>query len=74
MYYLFQSLIGRLKTKTAVDEVREMIVFQSLIGRLKTSLYLLAQILHQRFQSLIGRLKTAALSDKQQAELRFNPS
>ena len=36
MYYLFQSLIGRLKTKTAVDEVREMIEFQSLIGRLKT--------------------------------------
>ena len=56
---LFQSLIGRLKTKVAEQMPRILRQqFQSLIGRLKTTLEALECLQFAVFQSLIGRLKT----------------
>ena len=55
---VFQSLIGRLKTSSAVSVAICLAAFQSLIGRLKTNLKNLYVIITDKFQSLIGRLKT----------------
>ena len=55
---MFQSLIGRLKTRSLVQLVDDAHEFQSLIGRLKTRCALGCLRGSTRFQSLIGRLKT----------------
>ncbi len=58
MQLVFQSLIGRLKTRHSCDRVGFRYGFQSLIGRLKTGK--IAKVAAEKvlFQSLIGRLKT----------------
>ena len=57
--FVFQSLIGRLKTGFLIGGPIGALMFQSLIGRLKTPLYAELTTAMLRFQSLIGRLKTA---------------
>ena len=56
--WVFQSLIGRLKTYSDALAPSSLDKFQSLIGRLKTDLTSLYQMWYNMFQSLIGRLKT----------------
>jgi len=55
---LFQSLIGRLKTRFTLLVCVLSGSFQSLIGRLKTIAELMGRYKELMFQSLIGRLKT----------------
>ena len=56
---LFQVLIGRLVTGTAIqDTTGRTAVFQVLIGRLVTFMSLMSLFLTSQFQVLIGRLVT----------------
>ena len=55
---MFQSLIGRLKTRSPNAPTDSTNKFQSLIGRLKTMHDRVHVLLLPEFQSLIGRLKT----------------
>ena len=60
--YMFQSLIGRLKTLSEAKRSHVGRSFQSLIGRLKTIFLLWVLLWRFRlFQSLIGRLKTVTV-------------
>jgi len=56
--FLFQFLIGRLKTNLAVAFSTSEARFQFLIGRLKTLLISIGIVYPPMFQFLIGRLKT----------------
>ena len=58
MCYVFQSLVGRLRTldKAVADEFRA--AFQSLVGRLRTYWKDIERRLKSAFQSLVGRLRT----------------
>ena len=60
LIFVFQFLIGRLKTAQQTTGVLNFCEFQFLIGRLKTPPYLLFYYFITRFQFLIGRLKTRA--------------
>ena len=60
--WMFQFLIGRLKTGEDVNKIKREILFQFLIGRLKTGEYLVLYFTTiNKFQFLIGRLKTQGL-------------
>ena len=74
---MFQSLTGRLKTRSESEtRATRPIQFQSLTGRLKTSVpYWRISRFANSFQSLTGRLKTSLLFPLVLAQmLRFNPS
>ena len=73
--WVFQSLIGRLKTYSDALAPSSLDKFQSLIGRLKTDLTSLYQMWYNMFQSLIGRLKTLAWVERGwMVGVGFNPS
>ena len=54
----FQSLIGKLQTKKALQKAGIYKEFQSLIGKLQTLLMREKEYKERMFQSLIGKLQT----------------
>ena len=56
--YLFQFLIGTLKTQQIIKAIDKQLSFQFLIGTLKTVGMLIEVTRYEKFQFLIGTLKT----------------
>ena len=73
--WVFQSLIGMLKTVAPVTRKTSGLRFQSLIGMLKTESDVIEIDGAKLFQSLIGMLKTPAFGLPQLNVITgFNPS
>ena len=71
--YMFQSLIGTIKTSSLASIMSGVSVFQSLIGTIKTYFFRITANPLTVFQSLIGTIKTFTFIFYFTYLLSFNP-
>jgi len=72
--YMFQSLVGAMRTLELHPAQRERYEFQSLVGAMRTHRRRSDWALSSTFQSLVGAMRTSLETQLRFLDIGFNPS